>query len=257
MHQPRPLVRVVLFCGRRAAPVLLAAAVLAVLCGWLAAARLSVTTDLSTLFTATLPWKQREAEQKRLFPQFDRLLVAVVDADAPEIADATAAGLQAALAADTQHVLAVRRPDALPFFEQNGLLFLDKAALGAMLDQTIDAQPFLGQLVADPSLRGLFAALSLLGMGVERGQNLTPFGAALEGFHGALQAAASGQPRPMSWQRLLAGPVAELGGALPFRAGAAAPGFRRAATRRPPPPRPCAPPRRSWSSCSPARQGCG
>ena len=215
MPEPRLLVRLVLQCGRSATLVLLVAAVLAAGSGWLAATRLGVTTDLSTLFAASLPWKQREAELARLFPQFSRLLVAVVDADLPEIADATAAGLQAALAADTAHVRTVRRPDASPFFEQNGLLFLDRAALITVLDQTIDAQPFLGQLVVDPSLRGLFAALSLLGMGVERGQaDLTPFAAALRSVHEAL-AAAAGAPKPLSWQRLLAGPAAEMGG--PYR----------------------------------------
>ena len=44
------------------------------------------------------------------------------------------------------------------------------------MDQTIDAQPFLGQLVADPSARGLFSALSLLGMGVTQGDaDLSPY----------------------------------------------------------------------------------
>ncbi len=216
MPEPRLLVRLVLFCGRRAVLVLLLAAVLALGSGWLAATRLGVTTDISTLFAASLPWKQREAELIRLFPQFERLLVAVVDADLPEIADATAAGLEAALAADTAHFRTVRRPDASPFFEQNGLLFLNKASLTTLLDQTIDAQPFLGQLVVDPSLRGLFAALSLLGVGVERGQaDLAPFATALRSFHEALAAAAAGTPKPLSWQRLLAGPAAEMGG--PYR----------------------------------------
>ena len=47
----------------------------------------------------------------------------------------------------------------------------------------IDAQPFLGELVADPSARGLFAALSLLGTGVEQGQaDLDPYLPALRGL---------------------------------------------------------------------------
>ena len=52
------------------------------------------------------------------------------------------------------------------------------------MDRTIDAQPFLGQLAADPSARGLFAALSLLAMGVERG----------EADLGPMQAGAGGVP---------------------------------------------------------------
>jgi hopanoid biosynthesis associated RND transporter like protein HpnN len=209
------LIRVVLASARRPWLVMLLGLLLAVGSAWLAAARLQVTTDIDGLFAATLPWKQREAELKRLFPQFDDLLVAVVEADAPEMADATAAGLAAALQADPAHFRTVRRPDASPFFAQEGFLLLDRPVLQSLLDQTIDAQPFLGQLVADPSARGLFSALSLVARGVEQGVSLRAFEAPLRGFHAALSAAAAGDPVPLSWQRLLAGKVAELGG--PYR----------------------------------------
>ena len=209
------LPRLVLACVRHARLVFATGLLLGALFAGLAVLRLGVTTDTDTLFAASLPWKQREAELKRLFPDSTDLLVAVIDADTPEAADATAAGLARAMTADTAHFRAVRRPDSSPFFDKNGLLFLDRAALGALMDQTIDAQPFLGQLVADPSARGLFAALSLVGMGVEQGQNLKPFEGPLRGFHTALADAAAGRARPLSWQRLLSGPVAELGG--PYR----------------------------------------
>lgn len=208
------LASLVALSARRAPAILLVGAVLAGLSAGLAT-RLSVTTDLSTLFNPSLPWKQREAEMRRLFPQREDLLVAVVDAASPEAADATAAGLAAALARDGAHFRTVRRPDASPFFDQNGLLFLDTPALSAVLDQTIDAQPFLGQLVTDPSARGLFAALSLVAVGVEKGAELGPFGAPLRGFHKAMANALRGEPQPLSWQRLLSGPVAEMGG--PYR----------------------------------------
>ncbi len=208
------LASLVALSAKRASAVLLVGAVLAALSAMLAT-RLSVTTDINGLFNANLPWKQRETEMRRLFPQREGLLVAVVDAPVPEAAEAAAAGLAAALARDTAHFQSVRRPDASPFFDQNGLLFLDTPALSAVLDQTIDAQPFLGQLVADPSARGLFAALSLVAIGVDKGAELTPFDAPLRGFHQAMLSALRGEPQPLSWQRLLAGPVAEMGG--PYR----------------------------------------
>ena len=212
---PSALATLVLACVRRPLLIVMLGALLAAGCVALAAARLGVTTDTDTLFAATLPWKQREAELKRLFPDQVDLLVAVIDADSPEAADATAAGLAQALRADTRHFTSVRRPDASPFFDRNGLLFLDRPVLGALLDQTIDAQPFLGQLAADPSARGLFAALSLIGIGVEQGQDISSFAAPLRGFHAALSDAAAGRPKPLSWQRLLSGRAAELGG--PYR----------------------------------------
>ena len=207
-------------CVRHSTRVLCCAVVLAAVSLAAAAALLGVTTDTAALFSADLPWRQRGLELERGFPQNENLLVAVVDAPTPEEAEATAASLAAVLAPDTVHFKEVRRPDASPFLMRNGLLFLDKAQLGAVLDQTVDAQPFLGQLAADPSLRGLMAALSLIAEGVGVGQaNLAPFEASLRGFHVALAQAAAAPsgsaPPPLSWQQLLAGPVAELAG--PYR----------------------------------------
>ncbi len=210
-----PLVATVQMAARRPLAVLLVALLLAAAALAVTVSRFAVTTDLDGLFAASLPWKQREYELNRLFPQFTDLLVAVVDADSPEAADATAAGLEAALLHDP-HVRTIRRPDASPFFDRNGLLFLDPDTLQKLLDQTIDAQPFLGQLAADPSARGLFAALGLVAMGVERGQaDLEAFTPALKGFDAALRSAVAGDPKPLSWQRLLSGPAADLGG--PYR----------------------------------------
>ena len=210
-----PIVVAVRFAERRPVLVLALALLLGAACALLAATRLAVTTDVDELFAVSLPWKQREAELKRLFPQFADTLVAVIEADSPEAAETTAAGLQQALANDP-HFRTVRRPDSSPFFDRNGLLFLEPDVLEKLLNQTIDAQPFLGQLAADPSARGLFAALSLVAMGVERGQaDLAPFLGPFRGFDSALRGALAGNAKPLSWQRLLAGPVADLGG--PFR----------------------------------------
>ena len=108
----------------------------------------------------------------------------------------------------------MRRPEASAYLQRNALLFLDAGPLQDLLDSTIDAQPFLGYLAADPSLRGLVAALSLVAEGVSRGQaNLGPFEPALGAFHKTL---ADTDPAPLSWQRLIAGPVASLAGRYRF-----------------------------------------
>ncbi|HEY2134113.1 MAG TPA: MMPL family transporter [Acetobacteraceae bacterium] len=198
---------------RRAGITVLAGIALAALCCWLAATRLGVSTDTDKLFAANLPWRQHNMAYDRDFPQFKDLLVAVVDGTTPEIAETTAADLNAALSADHVHFLSSRRPDASPYLERNGLLFANQQSLQDVLDRTIDAQPFLGQLVADPSARGLFAALSLLGVGVDQGQaNLASFRPALTAFHQSLAAAAAGHPTPLSWQLLLGGKLAEQAG---------------------------------------------
>ena len=206
------LLRVTGFCHRNALAVVLGGLALAGLAGLWSSHRLGVSTDTDEMFAASLPWRQRQIAMDRDFPQFRDLLVAVVEGKSPEAADATAAGLVTALtqngagARDTALIRDVRRPDADPFLARAGLMYLDKAQLTTVLDQTIDAQPFLGQLAADPSARGLFAALALMGMGVSRGQ--------------AVLVAAAGRVAGGS------------GGALPFRADPAEAGFFIAFARR-------------------------
>ena len=209
--------RWIAFCAHRHRMVLVLAVLAALGSVWAVATRLSVSTDTSNLFSTSLSWRQRGLELQRAFPQNEDLLVAVIDADIPEEAEATAAELAAKLSTDHVHFQSVRRPDFSPYLEKNGLMFLDPAPLQALLDQTIDAQPFLGQLARDPSLRGLLAALALITQGVEAGQaNLAPFEPSLKAFHTALAAAAAGQTQPLSWERLLAGSVADMGGKYHF-----------------------------------------
>jgi uncharacterized protein len=213
----RLLVRLVDFSRRHSLPVVCAGVLLALFAGWFASNHLGVSTDTDLLFKDSLPWRQRAAELNHDFPQFRDLLVAVVDARIPEEADATAAELAAKISADKAHFRTVRRPDSNPFLDKEGLLFLQPKQLSTLMDQTIDAQPFLGQLVADPSARGLFAALSLLGMGVTQGDaDLSPYLTPIKGFHEAMADALAGHPKPLSWETLLGGGLSELAGPYHF-----------------------------------------
>src|ERR1700760_2008987 len=120
----RLLVGLVDFSRRHALPVMLAGILLAVFSGWFAATHLGVSTDTDVMFSDSLSWRQRAKEMAKDFPQFQNLLVAVVDARGPEGADATAAELAKRLAADPVDFPSVRRPDSNPFLEKEGLLFL-------------------------------------------------------------------------------------------------------------------------------------
>ncbi len=204
------------FSQRHAAWMAALALVLVLLSVVAAATRLGVSTDTDRLFRASLPWRQRQIALARAFPGNDGL-VAVITARIPEEADATAAALAQALAHDPAHFTAVSRPDASAFLRHNALLFLDLKPLNGLLNSIIAAQPFLGQLAADPSARGLFSALSLIGLGVQHGQaDLAAYAPALDGFQRALAAAADGHPQPLSWQNLLAGPLVKQAGQFRF-----------------------------------------
>jgi uncharacterized protein len=217
MNFQRLLVGLVDRCRRNALLVMLAGLILAIFSGWYASGHLGITTDTDEMFAASLPWRQRAEMFKKLFPQFQDLLVAVIDAREFEEAEETAAALAEALAADHEHFLTVRRPDASPFLKKEGLLFLETGKLEPLIERMIDAQPFLGELAKDPSARGLFGALSLLGTGVENGQvDLAPYRTALAGFDDAMASVLAGHPHPLSWVRLLGGELADLAGRYKF-----------------------------------------
>lgn len=198
-------------CWQRAGRVLLVALLLTVLALVAASLRLGIDTNTDNLFASSLPWRQREIAYDRAFPADSDLIVAVVRAATPEEADETAAGLEAALA-HVPSIRSVRRPGSGPWFQKTGMLFLDTKELSSLLNRTIDAQPFLGQLAADPTARGLFAALTLVAVGVEHGAATGPMQPALAAFHHTLQTALAGHAAPLSWQNLLAGDLAALAG---------------------------------------------
>ena len=217
MTMGRAIGHVVALARRRAGAVVAAGVLAALASLWFAAGHLGIITDTTLMFAPDLPFRQNAARLDRDFPQFRNLLVAVIDADLPEQAEATAAALAASLADDHTHFHSIRRPDALPWLRREGLLFLPLDRLSDLLDRTIDAQPFLGRLAADPSARGLFGAFSLLAEGVERGGvNLDPYQAALDGIHRSMAATLAGHPEPLSWARLIGGDLAELGGRYRF-----------------------------------------
>src|ERR1700739_4835738 len=96
----RPLLGgLVAFCARHAGPVVVAALVIAVAGGWVTWGHFGVSTRGQHVFALHLPWRQRQAAFDRDFPQFQNLLVAVVNGRTPEQATATAAALAQALRA--------------------------------------------------------------------------------------------------------------------------------------------------------------
>jgi hopanoid biosynthesis associated RND transporter like protein HpnN len=208
-----PLVAV---CSRNRLKVLVVAAFLAAASLWATRTYLGVTTDTGGMFAASLPWKQRTDALAHLFPQDDDLIVAVVSGRIPEEAEATAAALADQLRADHTHFQEIRQPDTLPYLQKNAFLLIGEPDLEEILNRTIDAQPFLGELNADPSLRGLFSALGLVVQGVQHGQAIAGVAPALGKFHQSLAAAAAGHPQALSWEELLAGKLADQAGRFRF-----------------------------------------
>ena len=110
-----------------------------------------------------------EAEVNRAFPQQALTILIIVDGRTPELAELGAARLAARLATDKQHFSAVKRPDGGPWLAQHGVLFGSVAEVRSTTQSLIGAQPLLGPLAADPSLRGIAGAFGTILTGVENG----------------------------------------------------------------------------------------
>jgi hypothetical protein len=174
--------------------------------GWVAATRLGMDTDLDKLLSANEPWRQQEIVFDRTFPQFDDVLVAVIDGDTPEAAEDGAASLAQRLEPRRDLFLSVRRPDDDPLFRRDGLLFLPTSEVAAITERIIDSQAFIGSLAADPSLRGLFGTLTLALDGVIHGDAaFSRLEVPLATISDAVAASLAGHGRTLSWSSLLTG----------------------------------------------------
>ncbi len=183
--------------------VLLVMLALAGLAMAFAATRFAMTTNTADLIAPTVGWRQDEAALNRAFPANDGVSVVIVDGVTPELAEAGAARLAERLAADTQRIRSVRRPDGGDFFAQNGLLFGSTSDVQKAMAALIEAQPLLGPLAADPSLRGIADSLGTVLTGVEAKQaSLDRIVRPMDALSNALEAQAAGKAAHFSWMRL-------------------------------------------------------
>ena len=177
-------------------------------------AAFDMTTDTGELISAHTPWRVDEAAVEGRFPALKDGVLVVVDGSTSEIASDGADRLAAALAQDSAHFVAVRRPDGGAFFAREGLLFSTLPQVAATTQRLIDAQPLLGPLAADPSLRGIAKAMDTAATGAatnpaKAGRLTRP----MEQLSAAIDARAAGRGAYFSWGALFA----DAGAAPPTR----------------------------------------
>jgi hypothetical protein len=200
------IVEIVEFSRRRAGWIAGGLLLLTVVGAIFAAQRLHIDTDIDKLMSPDLQWRQREADMERAFPQNVDLLVVIVDGDTPDRAEDASAELTEYLAGQKTLFKSVRRGGGGEFFEREGLLFLSKNAVEQVTGKIIAAQPLLGTLAADPSLRGVFDALDLAAQGVIHGASTgTDLDTTFNAVADATEAALYDRYAPLSWQHLLSG----------------------------------------------------
>jgi uncharacterized protein len=197
---------------RNAVTVTLLLLALSVAGTYFTATHISIDSNTDHLISPDLPWRQRDAEMDRAFPQDVDLIAIVIDAKTPDLAEDAADALAQRLKEMPQLFRTVRVPEGGLFFRQEGMLFLDKKDVQKFSDQIIAAQPLIGTIAADPSLRGIFGALDLLAQGVIHG-DMTPEGVTdpLSQMSRSVEAALQGRYAPLSWASLLSGRTPEPG----------------------------------------------
>jgi hopanoid biosynthesis associated RND transporter like protein HpnN len=202
-EKPSVMAKLVAFSVSRAWLVIAVSLVLAVLAGVYASGHFKMTTDTEQLISDKLPWRQNGIAFEKAFPEQSDSIVVVVDGKTPELAEKGAAALAQLLPQHKDLVRAVDRPDGGPFWDREGLLLLPQKDVNDTTAQLIKAQPILGPLAADPSLRGVMNSLQTMMTGVQRGDTkLSEVDKPMKALADGLGAAADGKPAFFSWQSL-------------------------------------------------------
>ena len=163
------VVSIVRVCTRFAIPIVLIALIFAVAAGYYTARHFSINTDINTLISQKLDWRQRDNQFEKAFDR-ERTILAVVEGPTPELTGAASKALEQKLSSDTKHFASVQPLGSGEFFEKNGLLFLPTAEVGRLTGQFESAAPLIEIMAGDPSIRGLTGALETGLVGVKRGQ---------------------------------------------------------------------------------------
>lgn len=212
-HVSQWVTRIVTLSVRWAWLVILAAVALTAVTGNHAARNLSINSDTRDMIDADVAFRQNDDAFDAAFPQFEDFILVVIDGPSAERVGLAARRLERRIVAEGALFRTVYRPGAEEFFQRNGLLFLSVEELSALADRLADAQPFLGKLVEDPTLRGFFGVMEL----ALSQDDPTAAQAALPVLRAMAEVAEAqqrGRPRDLSWQGLLAGDALEVGRAV-------------------------------------------
>ena len=193
---------------RFAWPIAVLGILSAVAAGVYAARTLGINSDTAAMLSPELEFRRLDAELRAAFPRQARDLVAVIDAETPEQAERAALWLAGRLAARPELFRSVFHPGGDPFFRRNGLLLLPIDELEETAERIVAAQPFLGTVWQDRSIRGLADMLSLAAdKRIEDGEGggLTDLADALARIAAVVEAEAKRAPGALSWMGLMFG----------------------------------------------------
>ena len=202
----RLIARVVEFCTSHVWMVLLTAIVLAVSAGTYTARNFQIDTNINDLLSPDLPWRKHALEYQAAFPQRLRQIIIVVEAPTAELTSTASAALVDGLSKQPDLFTAVVDTQGDTFFRKDGLLFLPTDRVKDITNNFMDAEPLIGTLASDPSIRGLIEGLNN-GLEGVRGGDITLDGMArlLNQSSDTLEAIAANKFSSFSWKALVQG----------------------------------------------------
>lgn len=183
--------------------VVVAAAVLTLVCIPYTATHLGINTNTADMISARFQWRQDFIAFRDVFPEVVTNVLVVVDGEGPEIAESVQKDLARALARHTDVFTDVIAPGAEAFFDTNGLLFLSPEDLDETADELARVQPFIGRLQQQPHLAGFVSLLlDVLNTDTELDYDLDDL------YHRLTESvkdADQGRFHRLSWQELMRG----------------------------------------------------
>ncbi len=177
---------------------------------------LSVNTDTDGMIDSNLDFRKRFDDFTRAFPQLDKTLVAVVDADTPEIATEAARSLVTSFETRPDLFSDIYAPGVSHFFDSHGLLYLPEAELNHIAGQMQAGLPLIGALTRDQSLRGLAQLFQGLAYQAQQGATLAGFSPFLEELDRVVQEHTAGRNVDLEWDKFLSAGSADRRGTRRF-----------------------------------------
>ncbi len=165
-----------------------------------------INVDVRGMISEKLHFRKLSNEFSRDFPTLTDTIVVVIDADTAELASSARRNLAARLRQEKGFFKTVYEPGGGTFFEKNGLLYLNVNALEDFADNMATAQPLIGLLSRDLSLRGLFSVLEKA-LSASKNRELKDRGINLlfDQMSRTLDSVAAGRSYQMSWQSVMIG----------------------------------------------------
>jgi len=156
----------------------------------------SINTDTSEMIAEAAPYRQDQIAFESAFSQFNDEIIVIIRAETPDATDLFSEKLLRKLDR-SEHTNFAYSPVFDPFFQKNGLLFLETEELEATLAQLTEAAPLIERLALNPTLPSLFDALV---QAAEQGNDNVD--AIFMSVAETLERNLEGQDKAMSWRSI-------------------------------------------------------